>query len=151
MRYRLYMGLIFLFLVSCGKASITAPSDFVISGPSDATDTFSTITPQTPGSSIIYTLKFYVKDANAKARQGVDVTFLLTNGTLCTDSACSTTVTTPYKVQTNDSGVATAYVRVTSPACDWAADASYKVVLSAMLETSSVQWKDSVSVKKCGT
>lgn len=149
-RYGLYIGLV-LLLTSCGKSTTTAPSDFTITGPAASTDIFSTITPQTPGSSVNYTLNFLVKDLGGKPRQGVDVTFLLISGRLYSDNTFTSAVTTPYKIATNDSGVATAYVKVTSPACAAAADATYTVTLSALLTSISTQWTDTVTVKKCGT
>lgn len=151
MRYRFCVGFIFLMLIGCGRTSTTAPSDFTISAPDAATDTFSTLSPQTPGSSVNWSLRFVVTDASGAPRQGVDVSFLLLNATLYSDSSFSTSVTTPYKVTTNDYGVANAYVKVTSPACSATADVTYTVTLTGMLETTSAQWTDAVTVKKCGT
>lgn len=139
-----------LALMGCEKTSTTAPSDFTISAPDAATDSFSDQTPQTPGSSVNYTLRFMVKDTSAP-RQGVEVSFLVLNATLYSDASFTTPVTSPYKVTTSDYGVANAYVKVTSPACSATADKTYTVTLTGMLETTSVQWTDVVTVKKCGT
>lgn len=151
MKYRLYLGFILLLLMGCGKSSTTAPSDFAISAPDAATDTFSTLSPQTPGSSVNWSLLFVVRDSSGAPRQGVEVSFLLLNATLYSDSSFSTPVTTPYKVTTNDHGVANAYVKVTSPACSATADVTYTVTLTGMLETTSAQWTDAVTVNTCGT
>lgn len=149
MRYRLYIGLILVLLTGCSQ-STTAPSDFTITAPSDGTDSFSELVDSFPQANL-HVLKFQVKDADGNLRNNVKVTIYATHATLCSDDICTAAVATPYEVTTNSAGVASVYALVGFPNCNATTDITFTATVSAGISTTSAVWKDSVTVKKCGT
>lgn len=150
MRYVLLCIGLILLLIGCGKSTSTAPSDFTITAPSNSTEEYANPLNTTSGS-INYTLPFLVKDASGKPRNGIKVKFYLVNGTLYSDETFLTAVATPYEVETNDDGVAKAFVKVIHPACDATTDTKFTVTLTGSLQITGATWTDTVTVKKCGT
>ena len=149
MRKILYIGLMMCILIGCSQ-SATAPSDFKITLPADATVSLSNAF----GTRVCYQdIIATVTDVNSKPRNGLVVSVYgqSTFGSFYSDNTLGTALTSPYTTKTDSEGKISVNYCSAAFTCSATADLSATFGIRVQGGTISGERTTTVTIKTCGT